>query len=551
MYQQHFGLERAVFQGGIAGEAEVFVGPRQRSALDNIEIASTTRDSVLVLHGAPGLGKTTIAAHALRAAGTRLAIGWLTTAPQTPEELLDLLLGEFGFDAFENGRAERLQTWRQYLRELGATDTRASVAVEHADELPLAVLQALDALTRADPNGGPGANLLLMGPATLGPALEAPALRHLKQRVRLLQPFAPFEEAETEAYLRHAVTTAGGDFEAVFAPGTTAAIHAYAAGVPRVINNLCETALAIAARRGAAALTPEIAVSTAVELCGLRPPPAGAETDDAVATRATACEADADVAGGDDSDGDRPGAAEACAEEACTAELGTEKAEADEAEADEVEADAAEAAGAAMAVAEAAAAETIVDETSGVGPLVGTDPGPEHLGAEEVAAASDGGDASPDPAVRAGLEASLPDAAQASIELALLEGDVADVPSEEIPTLTESVELDFESGQYRLVADQGRDGSAAPRGAAPEDEDDALESMSAELAEAIFGSDEAPPAAQPAQASRGAADRTGPAGRTGAAGRAAEIVELSGRSGSGATPRQTSPSTLKPARRMP
>ena len=328
------------------------------------------------------------------------------------------------------------------------------------------------------------------------------------------------------------MAAAGGDFEAVFASGTAAAIHAYAAGVPRVINNLCETALAIAARRGAAALTPEIAVSTAVELCGLRPPSPGAETDDAPSSdAATGCgETDADDAVSDEGDGDRAGAEEAGAGQAGTEQAGAEQALADEAEA----------AGAAMAVAEAAAAETIVDETPGVEPLVGKDSSPEEVGGEDAAAA-DGGGACADPAVRAELEAPLPDDAQASTELALLEGDVVDVPSEEIPTLTESVELDFESGEYRLVTDQGRDESAAPRRAASdyEDEDDALESMSAELAEAIFGSDEPPPAAQPAQASRGAA------------GRAAEIVELSGRSGSGTAPRQTSPSTLKPARRMP
>ena len=89
--------------------------------------------------------------------------------------------------------------------------------------------------------------------------------------IRLRQRFLPFEAADTAAYLVHEVMTAGGNYDAVFRPGAAAAVHAYAAGVPRVINNLCETALAVAARRKAPAVTAELVSATAIELCGLQP----------------------------------------------------------------------------------------------------------------------------------------------------------------------------------------------------------------------------------------------------------------------------------------
>ncbi|HEU4617266.1 MAG TPA: AAA family ATPase [Gammaproteobacteria bacterium] len=295
MYQQHFDLAKALFGSPIAGDGSVFLSARLRAVVDNIEIASSTRDSALVLHGPAGLGKTTIAAHALRNAGTRLAIGWLGDAAQTGTEVLDLLLGEFGFDVHGQSRGERLQSWRQYLRELGATDTRAYIAVESAHELPVAALQALDTLTRPDPNGGPGANLVLMGPTRLCGLLDEPALQHLKQRVRLRQRFAPFEQAETEAYLVHQIMAAGGNYDAVFRPGAAGAVHAFSAGVPRIINNLCETVLAVAARRKIPAVTAELVEATAVGLCGLSPPAADAHVAHERAVDALLSDADGDT----------------------------------------------------------------------------------------------------------------------------------------------------------------------------------------------------------------------------------------------------------------
>jgi type II secretory pathway predicted ATPase ExeA len=268
MYQQHFGLRRALFDRPIAGDGDVFLGARLRDVVENIEIASTTRDSVLLLYGAAGLGKTTIAAHAIRAATTRLAIGWLASAPQTGRDLLELLLDEFGFDAHGLSPAERLHAWREYLRELGATDTRAFIGVENAHDLPAGVLQALESLTRADPNGGPGANVVLMGTPELCGRLDEPALLHLGQRIRLRQRFVPFDSAETEAYLVHEVMVAGGDYDKVFAPRAAEAVHTYSCGVPRLVNNICETALQVAARRHAR-VTAELVAATAVDLCGL------------------------------------------------------------------------------------------------------------------------------------------------------------------------------------------------------------------------------------------------------------------------------------------
>jgi type II secretory pathway predicted ATPase ExeA len=221
--------------------------------------------------GAAGVGKTTLTSAALRTTTTRLALGWLNDAPVNAMELLELLLAEFGFNAHRVGRVERQQMWRQFLNEMSATESRVFVIAERSEDIAPEVLRALESLTAADPNGCPGANLVLLGQPTFNEQLKAPALESLRQRIRLRQRLEPFTPEELLAYLKHRVSLAGGSFEKIFAPDSLAALHQYTGGIPRIVNNLCETALTLAATRHEQQLTAPLVTRIAVGLFGLEP----------------------------------------------------------------------------------------------------------------------------------------------------------------------------------------------------------------------------------------------------------------------------------------
>ncbi len=271
MYTEYFGLEKAIFNGGIAQNDGLFLGPRQQRVAANLKVGLTTRDAVVVLTGPLGVGKTTIASEALKITTTRLAQTWIGNTPLEPDEMLELLLAGFELAPFDMGRVQRIHTWRQFMGEMSVTDTPICILVENALALGVEGLQALESLTAADPNDCPGATLVLMGPPDLDQLLERPGLEPLKQRIRSRQRLDAMTPEEVDQYLRQRVAAAGGDYDKLFVPGTAAMVHYFSAGIPRMINNVCETALTVAATRKLTQIDPNLVQRVAEGVYGLAP----------------------------------------------------------------------------------------------------------------------------------------------------------------------------------------------------------------------------------------------------------------------------------------
>jgi general secretion pathway protein A len=269
MYHAQFGLERGLFDEGIAADAAVFRSSKHDRLIAHFKLALASASSSVVLHGPAGVGKTTLTSAALRASSTRLALAWLSGMPTNAAELLESILIELGIGTARTTRIERLQLWRQFQGELRATDSRLFIVAERTEDLSPEVLHALDQLTAPDAVGNPGANLILLGHAGIHEHLAAPVLDSLRQRIRLRAELEPFTEAELEDYLRHQAAHAGGKYEQLFAAGTVAALYRYSNGVARLVNTLCESALDIAAVQHQKQLSPELVTRTAVSLLGL------------------------------------------------------------------------------------------------------------------------------------------------------------------------------------------------------------------------------------------------------------------------------------------
>ncbi len=268
MYLEHFRLSTQPFKAIARGD-QVYLGPRQSRALANLQIALATPDGIAAVTGPVGVGKTTLVNRVLEEVAPERTVARVGRTSMTVDQLLEHLLGEFGVSAAGMGRVERLRALRQFFKHCGSDRVRALVLVEDASILGAPLLAELESVTAADPDGSPGANIILMGPDGMHELLDAPHMEHVRQRTRLRQRLEALEVGEVAGYVKHQLACAGGDFATIVHPLVPKILWHCSGGLPRMVNNLCETALTVAANNNIPSLLPQLVQRIAASIYGM------------------------------------------------------------------------------------------------------------------------------------------------------------------------------------------------------------------------------------------------------------------------------------------
>ncbi len=268
MYQEHFGLTRELFRSNPEGES-IYVGSQQLATIARLRKALATLDAIVTITGPVGVGKSAIAGRALEEIAPERMIARVGRMRLGPDEVLELLLESFSVTRQPAGTIQRFAAFKRLLRDFAAKGTRPFIVVEDARRIGTDALLEIEALTAADTSGAAAANIVLLGDSELDTLFADPGLARMKQRIRLRHTVTPFTEGDTEGYLRRCIILAGGDFDSVFASGTVAALHACSGGIPRVLNNICESVLTEAADRGERPVSAALVSSIASDVYGI------------------------------------------------------------------------------------------------------------------------------------------------------------------------------------------------------------------------------------------------------------------------------------------
>ena len=214
MYVQHFGLKKRPFRAKATG-ADVFVGPQTVTAIAGLKTALQSNDSIVVVTGPVGAGKSTLVTRALESIGEDRIIVKISRMRLTSNDVLEHLLSELGADSVPGGTIRKFTEFRRQLLEHERTGTRVFVVVEDATRLDTDTLAEVEAVTAADAGDSEGAGLVLMGDERLPGLLSDPALGRLTQRIRQRHEISTLPVAELRGYLRHCFRLAGADFGAI------------------------------------------------------------------------------------------------------------------------------------------------------------------------------------------------------------------------------------------------------------------------------------------------------------------------------------------------
>ena len=117
------------------------------------------------------------------------------------------------------------------------------IIVDEAQNLADEVLEEIRLLTNLEMGDTKLVQVILAGQPELERKLQKPNLRQLNQRIAVRARLHPLSATETAAYVRHRLRVAGARDLELFSSAALTMAWRRTAGLPRLINILCEQAL--------------------------------------------------------------------------------------------------------------------------------------------------------------------------------------------------------------------------------------------------------------------------------------------------------------------
>lgn len=121
---------------------------------------------------------------------------------------------------------------------------------DDAETLTVDVLEAMRTLTNIVVEGSPRVRLVLAGRQPLEEQLADPSLASFSQRIASRVFLSNLSREDTSAYVVEHINRVGGDGQEMFPNETIVKLHDLTDGCPRLINQVCDFVLILAATRG-------------------------------------------------------------------------------------------------------------------------------------------------------------------------------------------------------------------------------------------------------------------------------------------------------------
>lgn len=243
---------------------------------DALSAAIARRESIMLVLGDLGVGKTTLCRTLLDLQERKSRAALVGNALLSPADLLRLMLQDLGAlsdSDVQQGklagatRGQLLDLFDDFLGRLRASSDGAVLIVDEAHSLPPATWDQLIEIASLESNRDRVLQFLLAAQPALG---GAPSLagEQVAIRARLL----PLERDECERYVAHRLAIAGGSAVSFSTPAIDV-IYTLSGGVPRLVNLLCERALQETAAVQANRVEPKMieSAASALDLIRLRP----------------------------------------------------------------------------------------------------------------------------------------------------------------------------------------------------------------------------------------------------------------------------------------
>ena len=255
MYEQVFDFNSRPFTAAPYVK-HYFAGEAIQNALEQSRLNVDRGAGPVLIVGATGTGKTLLLAMLESRYRDQIRVVNLACARlQERKDLLQSILHQLQLPFRGLSESELRFSLMDYLKPNPNCVGGIILLVDDADGLSSSLLDEMALITKFVADGQPRVRLVLAGSHRLEENLNEAKLESLNQRIAARCYLENMSRSETTRYLVEHVGRVGGDGERLFPEEACRAIHEHTDGYPRLVNQVADHALMLAATRGMAVIT--------------------------------------------------------------------------------------------------------------------------------------------------------------------------------------------------------------------------------------------------------------------------------------------------------
>lgn len=256
MYEEFYGLRERPF--ALAPDPEyLYLGRHHRRALTLLDYALQGGTGFALVTGRVGCGKTTVVRTALKRNQQNLNIGFIANTHRGFGALLPWVARAVGMKFGAPSESELYELFVQHLLAEYAAGRRVVLLIDEAQNLHRDALEELRVLSNVNSGKDLLLQTILIGQPELRDELSRRELAQFAQRISVDYHMDGLTREETRGYIRHRLEIAGGSADLI-APDAVELVHTRTGGTPRLINQVCDTALVYGFSAGAACIGIEL-----------------------------------------------------------------------------------------------------------------------------------------------------------------------------------------------------------------------------------------------------------------------------------------------------